>query len=249
MIFPQALEWASTADFSVLSWKCFFKLAEEHGCLEVCLYACWLIWDNRNKVFHEGICKRPTALVRLANVLCADFIQAQDSGTVSRQRQRVSWSLPSGQVVKINVDGSFNGSTRTAQLGLVPRNAKGDILFAAVRKRAQVGSPLRAEFMAIIFGLEKAKMFNIDLVVIESDCLTAIKEIQSVDISTSIWFGLILDAVQRGKQFSFSEFTFAHREANRLPPELAKWPVISFHDVVWRGELPYGLCNPDVVSS
>lgn len=90
----------------------------------------------------------------------------QNSSTSSMQQN--SWYPPEQPFFKINVDASWNSSTKLGYVGIVIRDASGK--FVAARK-----SPLKApkvsvaETIAVIEGCMMAKQLGINDVGIESD--------------------------------------------------------------------------------
>ncbi|XWS10327.1 hypothetical protein CRYUN_Cryun39dG0066700 [Craigia yunnanensis] len=107
---------------------------------------------------------------------------------------------------KLNVDAAYFSHLSEATLGMVLRNHAGTILHYAVTRVGAVDSPLHAEFMAILFGLEECRSNGITSLYIESNSLLAIQETK-VDLgSFSEWGGIILNVLSLTMHYNLVVF-------------------------------------------
>ncbi|XVF04115.1 hypothetical protein REPUB_Repub05bG0054000 [Reevesia pubescens] len=80
-----------------------------------------------------------------------------------------------------------------AKLGVVLREHHGSVLLSGVATRNFVSDPLHAEILAIKWGLELAVGHNFNEVLIETDSLLALNEINKGDESLWDKGGLLLN--------------------------------------------------------
>ena len=67
----------------------------------------------------------------------------------------------------MNVYAAYFSQLKEANLGMVVKDHTGTILLCAMMRVGEVDSPLQAEFLAILFGLEECMSIVIHSVIIE----------------------------------------------------------------------------------
>nr|KYP69785.1 Putative ribonuclease H protein At1g65750 family [Cajanus cajan] len=139
---------------------------------------------------------------------------------------KVKWKKPEIGWVKVNVDGSRDQyEAPTAGCGGVVRDAWGTWLIGFSQKLDPKNKPHQTELEAILKGLKLALKMNFDKVVVESDCESAVRMVESglgykfqrpeYEVVQSIK-NLILDHEWQ------VEVVYVPRNANRLANKLAK---------------------------
>ena len=98
--------------------------------------------------------------------------------------------------------------------------------------------------MAILFGLQLINEQNVKDLLVESDCLMAVKEITSKEESLSEWGCFIKDIQERSLDFNLCSFKHINRYANVLAHNLAKVDCEIGEQKVWRNSLSPNFCNP-----
>nr|DAD30916.1 TPA_asm: hypothetical protein HUJ06_009767 [Nelumbo nucifera] len=94
----------------------------------------------------------------------------------------VFWQAPEQESYKVNTDASFLTSGN-AGLGVIIRNFKGDVVAVFVFGPALSTSPIQAEALAILKGMEIVGELGLSKVVLESDCECLIKVLCKGDAS------------------------------------------------------------------
>lgn len=89
------------------------------------------------------------------------------------------WSPPISPYVKINVDASFIAATHIAGIGIVARNHDGSISYGRRRKFSHVQNAEVGETLAMDCGIDLALQQGWHNIIVESDCLTLVKAVQS----------------------------------------------------------------------
>ena len=157
------------------------------------------------------------------------------------------WNVPLMGSFKMNVDAGFSSHLREANLGIVIRNHTSSILYSVVTRVGVIDSPLHVEFMAILFGLQESRNYDIDSLYIESDSLLAIREIEAGQGSMSERFGVISEVLRLSLQYEFSRFSHISKVTNGCAHNLTKIPCNMGEHKVWRNSLPPSFCNPNLV--
>ncbi|XVF59440.1 hypothetical protein PTKIN_Ptkin07bG0276100 [Pterospermum kingtungense] len=105
------------------------------------------------------------------------------------------WEPPMEGYIKINVDAALQVHSSSATVGVVFRDNAGVIQGSAATSLQNICSPLAAELLAILYGLQLAKELDFGEVMVESDCLVAVTEIGKGESSFSEWSSLVKDIV------------------------------------------------------
>ncbi|XP_042041287.1 uncharacterized protein LOC121786724 [Salvia splendens] len=134
----------------------------------------------------------------------------------------VKWHPPERTWIKLNTDGAFFEATNKGGGGGLVRDHNGKLL-AAFATPLVVQSALEAKLMAIHYGLEVAKAFNLPIW-IESDAEQAIKLLNGTNWGPAQVRRVmaLLHGFKRGHLF---RATFIHREGNKAADSLAKMGV------------------------
>ena len=115
------------------------------------------------------------------------------------------------------------------------------------QKRVEgVVSPLQAEIMAILFGLQVVCEMDYKELLEESDCWIAIQKISKRRDSLREWGCFIMDILDRSLDFNHCFFKHICRSANGLTHNLTKFYCEVGEHRIWRNYLPLSICNPDL---
>ncbi|XVF44135.1 hypothetical protein PTKIN_Ptkin02bG0096400 [Pterospermum kingtungense] len=125
-----------------------------------------------------------------------------------------------------------------ARVGIVFRNHLGHVLLSAATRISEVNSPLQAELLAIGFGLEKAQKAHYQHLMVESDSLQAIREIEKGDKSSCEWSHLIIDS---SVEFEACHFNYINRLGNQLADSISKSSFL----MVWETSILQDVRNVD----
>ncbi|XVF88250.1 hypothetical protein PTKIN_Ptkin19aG0034500 [Pterospermum kingtungense] len=101
------------------------------------------------------------------------------------------------------------------------------------------------ELMAISDGLFLAEAYGLDDVIIESDSLVAIQEIQNHNYN-GLWFSVVANIRFLINSFRTVSFEFTYRENNFFAHKLAHFDIRDVNVKVWVDLLPPNFCNPDI---
>ncbi|XVE52609.1 hypothetical protein DITRI_Ditri02bG0135500 [Diplodiscus trichospermus] len=145
-------------DDRVEFWTRLLSQAKSDQVLDLFLTICWLIWKNRNDCFHEFRCLTPQKIVNDARRLLEALRQTSGQRRTGVQTHDFGWQPPEDNILKINVDAGFNAARMTASLGVVARTAEGYTRFCAKKCISRSFSPLHAELLAIVLGVDLEKM-------------------------------------------------------------------------------------------
>ena len=103
------------------------------------------------------------------------------------------WSKPSPHVVKVNCRGVFDRGMMRGSVGCVMRNFRGEWL-GGVGGMIGLAVPVAAELWSIFYGLKLAwEKGYIKHVVIESECLEAVNQVNNPD--PAFWFAEMVELI------------------------------------------------------
>ncbi|XP_042487034.1 uncharacterized protein LOC122067264 [Macadamia integrifolia] len=198
----------------------------------------YAVWMERNARYHDGpalhykhifarvkgeICMISSVYLgkplSIPDLICARRIGIPRVTRTRREIIEVRWCLPFPGWIKLNTDGCSLGNPGKAGAGGIFRNEKGDNLLN-YREYVGIRTNFEAEFLAVIAGLEQAKINGFQHLWIECDS-TAVVILLSKGLVP--WF-----ALQRWRSLlSFLnsinwKVTHCYREANVIADFLAK---------------------------
>ena len=154
----------------------------------------------------------------------------------------------------MNVDEAEAGHLKWG-IGAIARNHSGDVLAAAAWSTSSARTEARvAECMGVRLGLSFAGDLCFWHVIVESDCLELIKELQSTTSSASYFHSIIRDCQILSGSFQSCEFYHTKRAGNRVTHSLAKYARHN-DDSMWIEECPTVMaplvtddCNPLILN-
>ncbi|XVF07913.1 hypothetical protein REPUB_Repub06bG0180100 [Reevesia pubescens] len=219
---PELVQMLTTLSSPDSFWDDLLSKASEVSHLRVVLCSLWFLWTNRNNCLYKDCCFTPSTFCHLVHNLFMSFPVAKPVSTSICPSPVISWCPPADNVVKINVDASYNANNRTVGLGMVARDCSGSILLCAVTSVRFMTSPLHAKMRAILFGLKLALEEGYDRLLVESDARLAISEINHAE--SSLWEGgsLTMEILRFYRLCSVCTFVHARRQANSLAHNIAK---------------------------
>ncbi|KAL5816148.1 hypothetical protein ACOSQ3_024526 [Xanthoceras sorbifolium] len=144
----------------------------------------WRLWFCRNHFVHQGMLLDAGDCYGWARSFAADFQNA----VLASSRMPVPmqhWQPPGDSFLKLNSDAATSVKSNKVGLGVVVRNHLGQVLLSAASSLSSCFSPLLHEALALKRGLELARDASLSRLVLESDCATLVKSINSNQLPLS----------------------------------------------------------------
>ncbi|XP_074351477.1 uncharacterized protein LOC141690587 [Apium graveolens] len=214
-----------------------FQRNNHNKCAEV-VTVCWAIWRHRNDVVWNKRYSNVNRVVALAKqyLLQWKFAQVNYSNASSRCEVQgdgaITWVRPQGNSIKVTVDAALFTDRNEYGVGLVARDAQGQVVAARTRCYMGMVAVEIAEAIAIREALSWIKDHDWQEVQLESDCLAAVQGIRSkVEMRSS--FGRVVEECRCQLRLSNSlSLSFIKRSANTVAHCFArasyKYPDHSF---------------------
>lgn len=227
-----------------------FETMNQHDLARV-LVTMWAIWWARRRAIHDEEFQSPLSTMCFVNRYLQDLdiatvrVSTRNAQPVQPRTQR--WIPPGEDAVKINVDGALSRQRTLGASATVCRDKDGRYLGAsAVVFDGLVDAP-SLEAQACNEALALAQNLNLSHMVIASDCMQVISDINRAALSS---FALVLNEISdRKKDFVKVTFRFENREANCEAHALAKAASslpVGRH--LWLGNPPDIACIPSVLN-
>ena len=116
--------------------------------------SCWILWNNRNGIVHGELPRDALELLGSAHAYLHRFHEARYHFDTPRPPEAAAaWSPPPVNVLKINVDASFNSAIGQAGVGVIVRNHLGATVAWKRRHFTSIFCPEVAETFADCSGL------------------------------------------------------------------------------------------------
>ncbi|KAM6542887.1 hypothetical protein CsatB_007334 [Cannabis sativa] len=192
----------------------------------------WAIWKHRNELVWNS--KRPevSEVVTLAKLNFIDWYNAHKN-TVPTHDVNGSdvevlerWTAPQFPMIKVNVDGAIFSNERRFGIGLIARTAAGVVLQAKSLLKEGVLKPHMVEAI----GIKKAQSWIKDNrwtnVVVESDCLRVIRDLQKFKHMASPYGHILSDCMTLCSGVDDVSFNFVKRSANKVAHAIARSSLV-----------------------
>ncbi|KAM6588598.1 hypothetical protein CsatA_011203 [Cannabis sativa] len=234
---PDAMLFSSWLEAGLVLWNSAEAL--EAGMV------CWSIWNRRNELVWNF--KHPDAseVVAMAKLNYVEWFNAQKvnvtdaclTGTTTLPVER--WKAPDFPLVKVNVDGALFSAHGQYGLGLIARSAAGLVLGARSLSREGSLQPHIVEAIGIKETLSWSKANGWSPIVVESDCLRVINDLQKFKHMASPYGHILYDCMTLVVDFDFVSFNFAKRSANKVAHALVRSSLFEADRSFSRNSLPF----------
>ncbi|XP_024199732.1 uncharacterized protein LOC112202908 [Rosa chinensis] len=140
----------------------------------------WGLWKNRNEKLWNDSAIATLAIVASTMAWFEEYSlinKATGSQASPRIKGNQPWRPPIAGMLKLNTDRAFLQSATHGGVGGVLRNEKGEFIAGFVYHKEYVTSGMHVELLAIKHGLELLQAMTVTNVIVQSDCLLAVKAI------------------------------------------------------------------------
>ncbi|XP_042944784.1 uncharacterized protein LOC122278665 [Carya illinoinensis] len=140
-----------------------------------------------------------------------------------KQKYSCKWQPPPVGSLKLNVDGATFSDQCRSGIGVVLRDDKGKVTFAASKPEDAIADPMEIELIAILRGIQLCIPLGIVELQIESDALLVIEELKKDGKSSTLWSSLIHEIKTLLSSFPAWSIQYRGRESNGVAHNLAKF--------------------------
>ncbi|XP_057450637.1 uncharacterized protein LOC130742561 [Lotus japonicus] len=157
--------------------NCLLHMKEEVNADNMAQVAmiCWSIWKARNDKIFNKIAPDSSKTVELAINMRTDWLSHQPPSTrTSSVPSDPSWTLPPTGFMKLNFDAGWSGEMGSG-FGMVIRDDEGRFQIAATHYEDCILEPLIAEACCLRWALNLAVNWELDGLVVASDCQQLVK--------------------------------------------------------------------------
>ncbi|KAM6569095.1 hypothetical protein CsatB_017080 [Cannabis sativa] len=188
---------------------------------------CWSLWKFRNDKVWNAKSPLVEEIVTSAKLTLANWINAQNRFQTtpishSRVDNNEHWTPPSFQKLKVNVDGAIFQQEERFGAGMVARTSAGALLEARQTSFSGVVAPIMAEAVGIKETLNWIKSKGWRDVIVETDCLNVVNDINSNKPMISPYGFVIHDCKALLVDLLSVSIVFVKRSANKVAHALAR---------------------------
>ncbi|XP_042983365.1 uncharacterized protein LOC122312778 [Carya illinoinensis] len=186
------------------------------------------------KVFNSSF----TFLQTVRRIQLQAYKDVRDATSRQQLQQLTKWQAPLEGFLKVNVDGAIFADQRKAGIGVVLRDTNGAILMAASKIEMEVDEAATIEAIAILRGIQLSLPLGIPKLIIETDCLHVVQELQSSEASYASVGNLFADINHLMMRFQEAQVIHVNRMGNGVAHSLARhaWNIEDIN--VWWDQIP-----------
>lgn len=188
------------------------------------IVALWYTWSERNAIREEDRRRSPQTLARCVELYVQEMRTTETTAnpTANQEQQQYKWSKPPVDILKLNCDGSFSPETRAGSWGVLIRDHEGDVIMSGRGRVNHLMTPMQAELIACLQGVQLAANLGIGRLILETDALEVVKAIKTSAYNYAA-VGYLVEEIKSLIELNFIsvECVFACRICNRAAHELA----------------------------
>jgi len=128
----------------------------------------WRWWSARNKASNGERMQSVSEILGPVAYFLMEFDQLQSTRKEVLGDVRHCWRPPPPEFYKINADGAFDPNTRTGGWGFVVQDTKGEVMMVGAGNIQHVASPLQAEMIAMLRGVQQAAWLGMQNIILET---------------------------------------------------------------------------------
>ncbi|KAL5810835.1 hypothetical protein ACOSQ4_027403 [Xanthoceras sorbifolium] len=195
------------------------------GVEELLVVFYWRAWFRRNSLVHSSKLLSVEGIACWAELFLVEF----RSSCVRFSRSRIPiverWKAPSPGWFKINSDFAIDVCGGRTGLGITDRNEAGLVMLSCVIPVVGMFSPVMAEAMALLHGLQLAVDYGICPCYSEADATSVVQQMSS-KVSSCSDVNLVVDDILSlvASLYEFS-VSWVRKSVNSVAQELAKWAL------------------------
>jgi hypothetical protein len=195
---------------------------EEKKLVVLCML--WRWWLQRNKKNKGGQRLSADEVIRQARYWVSESLQyckkeKKEPKAVSPSQ---CWQKPTGEVLKINIDGAFQSANRTGGWGFVIRDNAGHARGSGAGRIEYVASAVQAEAVACSEALQASASWGMGHILLETDSLILASALKGTEYDLAPE-GVLYRDMRSFLNLNFISFDVIHvpRSCNKVAHELA----------------------------
>ena len=206
--------------------------------LELFAVVAWFIWNRRNKLQLNVQSLGRERIFSAARLYLSNFQMKFLMKETKLPTTKGKWRPSLGEMYKTNYDGAVYGDLEEARIGVVVRNARGEMLTALSEKISYPSSVVLVEVLATRRAAQFIVELGLSQSVFEGDSEVVCKALKATNVGHSSIGQFVKDIMSIVG--SLRTFSFSHTgwRVNCLAHVLAKKARVSFPILVWMEHVP-----------
>lgn len=206
--------------------------------LELFAVVAWFIWNHRNRLRLNEKGLAIDKIFQAAKLYLSDFQLKLPKTTPKPSKGSMKWRPPLGELYKTNYDGAVFGELGEAGIGVVVRDAKGEVIAAFAKKITYLGLVEMLEALAARRAVKFIVELGISLSEFEGDLGVVCKALRATDRGHPSIGQIIEDTLSIVGSLRTYSFSHTRRQGNCVAHALAKRDIVSFLILMWMEHVP-----------
>lgn len=206
--------------------------------LELFAVVAWFIWNHRKwlQLNEKGLAT--DKIFQAAKLYLSDFQLKLPKTTPKPSKGNMKCRPPLGELYKTNYDGAVFSESGEAGIGVVVRDAKGEVIAALAEKITYPGSVEMLEALAARRAVKFIVELGVSLSEFEGDSEVVCRALRTADRGHPSIGQIIKDTLSIVGSLRTYSFTHTRWQGNCVAHALAKRAIVSFLILVWMEHVP-----------
>jgi hypothetical protein len=203
----------------------------------------WSIWSSRNKWAHGEKGFDPFGSIQTVHDTLMELELPPKAVVDNGERPLCTWHGPTGDSIKINIDGAINGQDIVAGSGGVARDSSRRFRGAWCKAYPGIVDPLISEALALRDAVLFARARSFSHISVETDCSELVRLWENKRTDRSVIAPILEEVSILSLDLQVFSISFAGRSANKSAHECARYACLHNMSEEWSGASPVFLQN------
>ena len=206
--------------------------------LELFGVVAWFIWSHRNRLRLNEKGLPSEKIFEAAKTYLSNYQAKCPTSRMKQPKENTKWQPPVEGIYKTNYDGTVFTESGEAGIGVIVRDARGEVIAALAKKILYSGLVEVLEDLAARRAAKFAVELGLSSSILEGDSEVVYKALQASDWCHSSISEIVNDTVSMVGSLRTFSFSYTRQQGNNAAHALAKRVIVSFPLLVWMEHVP-----------
>ncbi|XP_050255047.1 uncharacterized protein LOC126700926 [Quercus robur] len=216
--------------------------------LELFEVVAWFIWSHKNRLRLNKKGLPSENFFEAAKTYLSNYQAKRSMSRMKQPKENTKWQPPMEGIYKTNYDGAVFIESGEAGIGVIVRDARGEVITTLAEKILYPGSVEVLEALAARRATKFAVELGLSSSILEGDSEVVYRALQASNWRHSSIGEILKDTVSMVGSLRTFSFSHTRRQGNNAAHALAKRAIVSFPLLVWMEHVSPNV-SPFVISN